>query len=759
MSSKAKDVVGTPVPRVDAREKISGTARYADDYKLPGMVHCALVISPHPHAEILSMDTAAARAVVGVVAVLTGADVPGENQIGCVFPDQPFLAVDKVRFVGDRVAVVVAEDRQTARRAAKLVQVEYEPLPGLFDAKEAFQSDDVKLHDKGNLVAHQKIRFGSGIDGFDDCDVIVEKEFQVNYQEHAYLEPQGAIAVPEIDGITIMGSMQCPYYIQGGIARLLGFSKNQVRVIQTTTGGGFGGKEDYPTEVAAPAALACYVTGRPAKLIYTREEDMQLSTKRHRMRMNFKVGASRDGKVQALHVTEYVDAGGYAGLSTVVAERSNCTCAGPYFFPHAHVDTYIVYTNNLFGGAFRGFGNPQVTFSIENMMEMLAAELGMDPIELRRKNLITEGMPTITGQSMPPSAPSNEILNTLLEQSGYQTIKAEAEEFNKTSKWTRRGVGLALSMYGCCLHAGGQHLEGSGALLQVRSDGSIEVNIGGTELGQGAFTVMAQIAAETLGAEYEKVKVNPTDSRLVPDSGPTVASRTTIMSGNATRYAALRLLSRLSELAGAMLGCHASEISISPGSYSGGGKTLAFADLCNEAFRRKLDMSATGWYSPPPKDWDIATGQGTAYPVYCFTGHVAVCEVDLVGGLVKVKKVYAAHDVGQIINPAMLEGQVHGGIVQGMGWALSENLVLDKGKCLNPGFTDYLIPCSLDMPEMDVRFVEAPYPDGPFGAKGIGEPSLISVPTAVAIAAGHACGEIPDRLPVTPEIILRWTEE
>lgn len=758
MSQRKTAVVGAPLPRVDAREKVVGTAMYVDDYQLPGMVHCALVLSPHPHAKIVSVDTSAAEAMPGVVAVYTGKDLPGVNQIGCVFQDQPIFATEKVRFVGDRIAMVVGESRIQARAGAAQVQVEYRQLPGLFDAREALANKDVLIHSGGNLVTHQKVRKGEGAEALAGCAAVVEKEFFVNYQEHAYLEPQGALAVPEVDGsLTILGSMQCPFYVQGGVARALGMDKNEVRVIQTVTGGAFGGKEDYPTEVAVVPALAALKLGRPAKLIYSRAEDMQISTKRHRMRMHFSVGADLDGTLRVLHVRQWVDAGGYTGLSTVVAERANSTAGGPYHFPNAHVDTFIVYTNNLFGGAFRGFGNPQVTFAMESIMEVLAEKLGMDPVALRRMNLLRVGDLSITGQPIPESAPSIEVLDTLVEQSDWANLQQEVAHFNATNRWKKRGVGMALSMYGCCLHAGGQHMEGSGALVQVRSDGSVEINIGGTELGQGAFTIMAQIVAETLGADYARVKVLPSDTRMVPDSGPTVASRTTIMSGNATRGAALQLRSRLVALAANMLGCQGHEVVVTPGNYSGNGQSVEFGALCNEGFRRKLNLFASGWYAPPPKDWDIQTGQGTAYVVYSFTGHAALVEVDLMGGLPKVLKVFATHDIGKVMNSALFEGQVHGGIVQGMGWGLSENLILEEGRCLNPGFTDYLIPCSLDMPEMDIRAIEDPYPDGPFGAKGVGEPSLISVPTAVAIAAANAVGARPDELPVTPEAILRWS--
>jgi len=751
-------VVGAALPRVDAREKIEGTALYVDDLRFPGLLECALVVSPFPHAEIVSVDVSPALAVPGVVRVLTAADVPGRNQIGCVFQDQPLLAFEKVRFVGDRVAVVVAESREAARAGAARVKVEYRELESLHDAKAALDSR-VSIHEGGNLAAHQKVRHGRGLDALQGCDVVLEKEFQVNYQEHAYLEPQGALAVPGNGEIVIHGSMQCPYYVQSGVARMLGCDRNGVRVIQSTTGGAFGGKEDYPTEMAGVAALAAVATGRPARLVYSRAEDIQLSTKRHRMRLLYRVGAGRDGRLKALHATVWVDAGGYVGLSTVVAERANVTAAGPYLFPDAHVDTYIVYTNNLFGGAFRGFGNPQVTFAMETMMDMLADRLGIDRAEVRRINLLEEGQETITGQPVPPSAPARLVLERLVEEGGYREMLKEAEDFNRTSRWTRKGVGLAMSMYGCCLAAGGQHLEGSGALVQVRADGSVEVNIGGTEMGQGAFTVMAQVAAQTLGADYSKVRVLPTDTRMVPDSGPTVASRTTVMSGNAVRGACLQLRSRLVEVAGSMLGVAGSDVAVEGGKYSAKSRDVPFSQLCGEAFRRKINLFASGWYAPPPKPWDPQTGQGTAYVVYCFTGHLALCEVDLVGGLVRVEKLFAVHDVGKAVNPGMLEGQAHGGMVQGMGWALSENLVVEKGKVASPGFTDYLIPSSLDMPLMEVRFVEDPYPEGPFGAKGIGEPSLISVPAAVACAVGHACSTLPDRLPVMPETILRWLDD
>jgi len=396
---------------------------------------------------------------------------------------------------------------------------------------------------------------------------------------------------------------------------------------------------------------------------------------------------------------------------------------------------------------------------MESTMDILAWKLAMDPVELRRKNLLQLGDTLITGAPLPPSAPSMEVLETLLTRSDYYRLKADAEKHNETSRWTKRGVGLALNMYGCCLHAGGQHMEGSGALVQVRSDGSVEVTIGGTELGQGANTMAAQIAAHTLGAPFGNIRTLQSDTGLVPDSGPTVASRTTIMSGNAVLDAARQIQQRLVQFLAGIWRVPGETIELDGAMYRSGNRSIPFSELVREAGRNRVHLTASGWYAPPEKPWDKETGQGVAYVTYCFAGHVADVEVDAMSGLARVRKVWAVHDVGKAINPAMLEGQAHGGIVQGMGWALFENLQLDHGRVLNPGLADYLIPGAMDIPEMDVSWIEDPYPDGPYGAKGIGEPSLITVPAAVAIAVGHACSRTPTRLPLVPEMLLRWLHE
>jgi CO/xanthine dehydrogenase Mo-binding subunit len=732
-------VVGADVPRVDAHDKVTGRTRYIDDMELPGCLEAALVIGGVPHGLLEGVDVSAARGMPGVVAVLTAADLPGANQIGCVRPDQPLLAADRVRFVADRVALVAAETRDEAHAAARAVRVDVRELPAVTDPVAALAPGAPEIHPGGNLAVHQKVRRGDPDGAFAAAPVVLERSFTVNYQEHAYMEPQGVAAVPGTDGsMTIYASLQCPHYIQGAVARVLGVPLAKVRVVQAPTGGAFGGKEDYPSEPAACAAVLAVHTGRPVRLVYDRAMDVLASTKRHRMQMKIGVAAETDGTLLAVRATLHVDAGGYLGLSSVVSERANCSVTGPYRVPNSFVDTLVVYTNNLFGGAFRGFGTPQTTFAMEAMIDLLAAETGVDRVTLRRRNLLAEGEPTITGQEIPPSYPAAETLDALLERAGFDDAVAAAEAFNATARWRRRGVGLATSMYGCGLHAGGQHLEGSGALVQVHQDGSVNVTIGGAELGQGAYTMAAQIAAEGLGAPMDAVRVLPTDTARVPDSGPTVASRTTIMSGNAVRNAAAAVARELDAAATA----------------AGLGADASFRERAAAAWRRKANLAASGWYAPPPKPWDIETGQGIAYAVYCFGAHVVEVEVDLVTGETRVLRMVAGHDVGRAIHPQMLVAQAEGGMVQGMGWALSEDLILVDGRCPSPGLSDYAIPTTLDAPAMDVVLVEAPYPDGPYGAKGIGEPSLITAPAAVAAAVSHALGRTLDRLPLTPQTLL-----
>ncbi len=757
MSAEAAEALAPSPPRVDALDKVRGTAKYVDDLELPGMLHCKVVTSAHPHADVTSVDVSEAAASDGVFAVLTARDIPGENQIGVSTADQPLLVETRARMLADRIALIAADTLPHAREAARKVKVTYAPLPVVGDVERALANGAPPVHERGNLLAKKQVVKGDMAAGWQAATHVLERTYSTGYQEHAYLETNGVLAVPEPDGVfTVYASAQCPFYIQKAVARVLGLSLAAVRCIQAATGGAFGGKEDYPSEPAACAALLAQRTGRPVKLVYDRAEDILWSSKRHPMTIRHKLGVDGEGRITACEVGLYVDAGAYNGLSAVVAERANATALGPYRAPNVQVDTYVVYTNNLFGGAFRGFGSPQVTFAMEAQLDEAAARLGLSPAEIRRRNLLRKGDATATSQVLPESVGGVETLEAAVTASDYEQKRRALADFNAKSRYLKKGIGLGCCMYGCCLHAGGQFLEGSGSLLHVRADGSVNVAIGGTEIGQGAFTVVAQLAAQELGCALSAVKVLPVNTDLVPDSGPTVASRTTVMSGNAVLDAARQLKAKMREVAAHKLGVTEEKVEVAGGGFcvAGGLARLTFQEVAKACYERKVNLTAEGWFAPPRKEWNETVGVGEAYSVYCFATQVAEVTVDLRSGRVRVTHVTAAHDVGKAVNPAMLTGQIEGGIVQGMGYAIMEELKVVDGRCQNPNFTDYLIPSSADAPTVQSLLVELPWSLGPYGAKGVGEPALIPTAAAIANAIAFACGHRFTHLPLTPERLV-----
>ncbi|MBN2358605.1 MAG: xanthine dehydrogenase family protein [Deltaproteobacteria bacterium] len=760
-------VVGRPGLRVDALAKVDGSARYIDDLRFPDLLYAAVRTSDLPHAEVLRIDVTDAQQVPGVVAVATFRDVPGQNQVGCVRPDQPLLVETRARWVGDRIALIAATDPATAKAAARVVKVDAVPLPGVFDVEQALATGAPAVHTGGNLIEEFCIERGDAELALRQADVVVEHRYLAPWQEHAYLEPQGVIAVPERGSMTIYGSMQCPFYVQSAVARLLGLPLSRVRVVQTVTGGAFGGKEDYPSEPACCAALLAHKSGRPVKFVYNREQDIQWSTKRHRMVIQHRLAARRDGTLLGAEIEILVDAGAYCGLTGIVAERANTSSVGPYLVPNVRVRTRTIYTNNPFGGAFRGFGAPQVTLAHEGQLDALAERLGRDPLDLRRQNALRPYAVAAWGEKLAPPVEYLETLAAAERLSGWSALRRQVEAHNRAGGRTRLGLGVGCCMYGSCLHAGGQHLEGSGALLQVHRDGSVSAAIGLTEMGQGAATVVARVAAEVLGVAVDQVEVLPTDTALVPDSGPTVASRTTPMAGHAVANAARQLRAQLLPAATGLLRCRANQVELSGGWARGPGrKKVAFADVAAAAFQAKAHLAASGWYAPPRKQFDRATGLGQPYSAYAYATQIALCEVDLATGVARVKKFFCAHDVGRAIFPDGVCGQIEGGAVQGMGYALTERLVVRDGRILNANFTDYLIPTIEDAPEVAIALIEsgdeggdkgrgtASQAKGPFGAKGIGEPSLIPAPAAVANAVSHALGARLTELPLLPDVIM-----
>jgi len=741
------------VKRVDARAKVTGKARYVADVKIQGMLYGKMLLSPHPHALVRGIDTSKAEGLPGVWAVLTAQQIPGENQIGVVTPDQPLLAQEEVRFVGDCVALVAAESESIAEKALDLIQVDYEPLPGLYTPQEALEENSPRVHQGGNLLTHLKIRKGDVEVGFGESEIVLEETFHTQRQEHVYLETIGALATPQGDGsITVLGSVQCPFYVQKGVAQVLGLPLSKVRIVQAITGGGFGGKEDVPSEICAFASLLALETNRSIRMILTREEDLRRSSKRHPMAVTYKMGATREGKILCAQIQVLADMGAYATLSPVVLYRSTVHATGPYEIPHVHVDTYGVYTNNPPSGALRGFGTPQVTFAHESMIDELAFKLGMDPIQIRLLNGLKLGSQTATGQVLQESVGFEETVFRAKEVCGWERKRAADKRVGPSR---RRGVGASTMFYGVSLGAKGWFLDGAAASVQVHQDGSVSVAIGGTEMGQGAQTVIAQMAAESLGLSLDRITILSTDTGLVPDSGPTVASRTTVFSGNATLDALGQIKKNLREMAAELLAVSPQKVAFRNGQVLGGGKRISYDQLVQRCYQRNVNLAADGWFVSPPCSFDEETGQGDAYYVYGYGTQIAEVEVDLDTGQVQVLRVTAAHDVGKAINPQGVSGQIEGGVVQGVGYALLEDFVLKDGQIQTPDLATYTIPTSLDVPQVVPIIVEAASKVGPFGAKGVGEQPIIPTAAAVANAIYHATGVRMRRLPISPEALRR----
>jgi len=742
--------------RPDARAKVAGSTRYVADLALPGMLHAALAVSPVPSARVARLELAAARALDGVEAVLTAGDIPGKNQVGVVFPDQPLLVEDRVRMVGDRLALVAARTPEAAWQAARLVQPLLEALPGVHDPVAALKPGAPSVHEGGNLVRTFRVVRGDLARASARAHVVVEAEYHIGGQEHAYLEPQGCLAIPEgRERITIITSCQCPFYVQQAVARVLGIPLAAVRVEQAPTGGGFGGKEDYASEPAACAAVLAFATGKPVRLVLPRELDMQASTKRHAVVVRHRWSADRDGRLRFAEVDTVMDAGAYIGLSTVVAERANVSSIGPYHVPAVRVATHVAYTNNLFGGAFRGFGAPQVTWAAEATMDKLARQLGMDPLELRRRNVLDDRRRrTSTGQLLPRPVLARECLDRAATLAGWDEFHARPRAGSAAA---REGMGIGLVLYGCNLHHGGQRLDRSSAVVILQADGSVVVRVGLTEMGQGNLAAAQTIAAQALGVDPEVVQVWQPDTTTVGDSGPTVASRGAHMSGLAILDAVRRLRTRLDPVAAELLGCRAGEVELAGGLAFVRGepeRTVPVARVAAEMAARRIEGIATGWHRTKARRFDPETGTGAPYEFYAMACHIARVKVDADLGLVRVEEVSAAQDVGRVIHRDALEGQIQGGIVQGMGWAISEELKLDRGRLANPSFTDYTIPTAADAPKVKITVVESEGATGPFGAKGVGEPSLIPTPAAVRNAVCDALGVEIDRLPLTPPTVV-----
>lgn len=754
--SPVPGTVGQSVQRPDAVPKVRGAFEYSSDLSHDGMLWGATVRSPHPHAEITGIDIAAALAVPGVVAVLTAADVPGHNRHGLERRDQPVLAADRVRYAGEPVAIVAADHPETARRAVSKVNVAYTELPAVTDPEAALAQDGPRLHDGGNLIRHMRIRRGTPRPA---ADVVVTGEYQVGRQDQAFLGPESCLALPGTDGgIDLRCSTQWLHIDQDQLADCLALPKDKVRLTLAGVGGAFGGREDL--SVQAHASLLALHTGRPVKMMYGREESFVGHVHRHPARMWFEHGATHDGHLVYVKARIILDGGAYASTSAAVVGNAGCFASGPYEVDAVEVDCSAVYTNNPPCGAMRGFGAVQVCFGYESQMDKLAAALGMDPVELRVRNAVSTGSAMATGQRVNGPAPVAELLRRVARKplpaqpahSGDVTWMPGGAGNVSHGEGIRRGIGYGVSVKNICKSAGYDDVAHARVQLHTADAAGADVralvHTAAAEVGQGLITVQAQIVRTELG--IEDVDVLPADTN-VGDAGTSSASRQTWMSGGAIQAACAKIRQRLLDQAASRWDEPPSALRVRDGTVFSTvtGRVTPLADLLADG---AVEETAV-YRHRPTEPLDPETGQGDAHVAYAFAAHRAVVDVDTELGLVRVVEIACAEDVGNAINPVAVEGQMQGGIAQGLGLALMEELLVEDGRIRNSSFTDYLIPTTLDMPETRLDILEMPRPDSPYGLTGVGEPALLSAPAAIAAAVRDATGVDITRIPIHPWLL------
>ena len=748
-------------PRLDAADKATGRARYADDIRLPGMLHAAIHTSQQAHARIVACRTDAALALPGVHAIVTGADIAG-TRWGGIVKDETMLARDKVRYVGEPIAAVAAIDAATAIRAAAAIEVDYEPLRCVLSPDAALARDAPLVHEgfaayvktvdgggHGNIVFETDVAEGDVDHAFAQCDAIVEGTFETQAQHHVYLETNGCVADVDASGrITLYASCQSVHHAQQRVAEELGEPMARIRVIATRVGGAFGGK--HASNLHSIAAWLARAARRPVKLVLSRMQDFEVQRSRHPARIWMKTGARHDGTILARDVHMTLDGGAYADESPAVLAFALLMSRGPYRIPNVRAHGAVVYTNKLRAGSFRGFGNPQATFAGESQIDDLAASLGIDSCELRLRNAMRAGDTAFGGQPVASCIVGDALMRVRDAQRAASPLSPR--------EGTQRGIGFAVMS-----HISG--LMGTSATVQLRTDGSIALATGCVDIGQGADTVMVQMCAELLGVPIERVSYAQQDSDVSPYNWKTAGSRSTYMTGRAVSVATIEMRQRMIDQAAQMMECAAADLELVPGGavgLVGIPKRVSFKDIAlHSLFRSGGPIAATHGFvfDGPGFDPKRASIHRLAFAnlgVYTFGAHCVEVDVDMATGAVAVRRAWCAHDVGHAINPVSCEGQIQGGFVQGMGYALTEALHWnDDGWLTTTTLADYKIPGALDVPpDIHAIVLEDPEPSHPLGAKGIGEPSLVGAAPAIANAIRAATGVRLTTLPMTPERVL-----
>jgi selenium-dependent xanthine dehydrogenase len=731
--------IGHPLPRPDAVEKATGKGIFADDLYVEGMLYAGALRSSYPHARLLKVDVSRAKNLPGVVALLTAEDIPGRKDCGVHEVDWPVLCYDKVRYVGDAIALVVAESEETLAPAIEAIEVDYETLPVVTGPKDAALPDAPILHEQianhatgehGNCLKHYHLENGDVARGFAEADVIVEREYSTQTVEHAFIEPEAGLAVPDPTGrITVYCGGQIPFGDRSQIAATLNLPEDRIRVINCLIGGAFGGKEDVSVQIHV--ALAAWATKRPVKMVLSRKESLLVHPKRHATIIRMKTGAKRDGHITAHEAEIWGDGGAYASLSSHVMLRATTHAAGAYEVGNVKVDTYAMYTNNVPSGAFRGFGVTQSVFAMESQMDQLAEALNISPLEIRRKNILDYGKQTLAGQVMTESCGLSDALEAIAaEMEKHPFVPVEGDK--------RRAWGLACAYKNTGYGSGAY--DAAGAEVEVFADGRASVRAGAAEIGQGLVGVLAQVVSEELGVPYENVDVLVADTDLTLDCSATTASRQTYVTGNAARYASREVRSMLSQTAAEMLGSPPDSLIFAEGQVRSNGHSIELSELVRMVRREgRLPRMSYQYVAPMCDQYH--------HFAFGFGAQAVLVEVDVKTGETKVLKVIAASDVGRVINPLALQGQVEGSISMGLGMALQENFEMKDGFVLADTLNKCRLPTIDQTPEVISFFVEHETKDGPYGCKGVGE--LASIPTTPAIinaiynATGVRCFKLP----------------
>jgi CO/xanthine dehydrogenase Mo-binding subunit len=730
----ARHIVGTSVPRKEGWDKVTGAARYVDDMTLPGMLYGATVRSSIARGKIRSISFAPSMDWNDFV-VVTAKDIPGKNCIALILDDQPCLASETVNHAEEPILLLAHGDRHKLRKAIEAISIEYEPLPSVHSIEESEQQSPI-IWGADNTFKSYLVEKGDVDAVWKEAAHIVEGEYFTGAQEQLYIENNGVIAAFEPEsGVTVWGSLQCPYYVHKALMALCGLPEDRVRVVQMETGGAFGGKEEYPSMIAGHAALLAMKSGKPVKIIYDRMEDMVATTKRHPSRTRHRTAVSKDGKILGGEIAFTIDGGAYATLSSVVLSRGTIHAGGPYYWPSVRIRTKAVATNTPPHGAFRGFGAPQSLFAMERHMGRIAQVVGISPIEIRKRNFLKSGQTTTTEQTIRENIDLEHLLDRALELSGYAGKKKRFANENNNGMH-KKGIGIAAFLHGAGFTGSGERYLNSLVGVEAAADGVVRVLVSSAEFGQGTNTVLCQIAAEALGLPYENVAIAQPDTTVVPNSGPTVASRTAMIVGKLVQSAARGIKETLAKAG------------------------LLGDDYTPEQFRSACKTYITGhetlksyarYEAPGDVYWDDEKYRGEAYAAFAWAVYVAEVTVDLTTYSVTVDDFVALQEIGKVLNPVLATGQITGGVAQGIGFALYEKVVWQNGRMLNNQMTNYIMPTSVDLPPIRVFFEEHGNVHGAHGAKGIGELPMDGPAPAIVNAVEDATGIRFDSVPLLPE--------